>query len=132
MQKVLKHPKNIICVDIDGTIADDSGPFDRDSVGPLLPGAKEFMQKLDLVAEIMIYTVRCSPEVHGLAEANYNRRVVEAWLDEHDIPYDYVWMEAGKPHARAFVDDKAVSCRPMENSSAYTAALARVEKLRHE
>jgi hypothetical protein len=130
----MKNARNCIAVDVDGTLADDSGPFDRDKVGDPLPGAKAFLEKLrDSGCEILIYTVRCSIENHGRIRANAARRVVEAWLDRHDLPWDHVWMEEGKPHARAFVDDKAVSCRPMElGPLAYGSALARIEKLSHE
>jgi hypothetical protein len=120
----------MVCVDLDHTLASDEEEFDRDTVGLPYDGARRFMHALkELGLEIVIYTVRCSVESWGLPRANSNRRVVEAWLKKNDIPYDHVWMETGKPHAAAFVDDRAVPCRPADNDAAYTAAMARVKKL---
>ena len=80
--------------------------------------------------EIVIFTVQCSPEFNGLSKAVWGRRTVEAWLKKHDIPFDHIWMEAGKPNADAFVDDKGVSCRPADNGKvAYGAALERIKQI---
>ena len=33
---------------------------------------------------------------------------IRAWLEGHDIPYDEVFVGAGKPAAAAYVDDNAI------------------------
>ena len=33
---------------------------------------------------------------------------IEAWLASHGIPYDEVFVDAGKPAAAAYVDDNAI------------------------
>lgn len=33
---------------------------------------------------------------------------IRAWLERHDIPYDEVFVDAGKPAAAAYIDDQAI------------------------
>ena len=52
-----------------------------------------------------------------------------AWIDENGFAYDEIYAGRGKPTANAYIDDRAISCRPQEHGPpAFLAAenLARV------
>lgn len=101
-------------IDLDDTLADHDGqPYDPDHIPPPFEGAVEFMEEvkaLPHVDEVLIYSCRTSPWVQGPARVAKNLKVVKAWLEEWDIPYDRVYTGDGKPDGVAFVDDRGVPC----------------------
>jgi len=56
--------------------------------------------------------------------------LIEKWLRRHQIEFDSVWAGAGKPPAHAYIDDKAVTCRPeYDGPKAFKSALPLIGKL---
>lgn len=100
-----------ICIDLDGTIAHYkkfNGPF---LIGDPYDGAREFMQALkDLDFHIIIFTCRNSPEY--VDDVLKSTRIIKEWLQKHDIIFDSIWVERGKPIADWYVDDKGIRCEP--------------------
>ena len=96
--------KALVAVDLHGTIADKNdqhnGEYDP-SAYELQPGAVEALQELrDDGHEVAIWTCWATEEAR-------------AWLDQHQVPYDYINEEApdhGSPKidADVYLDDKAV------------------------
>lgn len=109
-----------VCVDLDGVLAQPiTGPLTV--VGPPVDGALEFMRTLAKEAEIIILTARLATSGKTLT-ARYE--AIVAWLDDNGIPYDAVHKGAGKPVASAYIDDRAVPCRPIEQGlEAFDSAL---------
>ena len=121
-----------IAVDLDGTLAQYDGWKGIDHIGDPLPGAKEFLQALkDKGFSIEIYTTRCNSHVNNQTAQHLGQRIYE-WLNKHgmsDWPHVGVYVKQGKPLAHAYVDDKAVSCKPQENEHAYQEALEQIEQM---
>jgi len=115
-----------VCVDLDGVLATPiSGKLTE--IGPPMPGALEFMRSLSERAEIIILTSRLATSGKTLRA---RREAIEAWLDEHGLPFDQLHTGAGKPVASAYVDDRAVPCRPLEDGvEAFNTALATIGAL---
>ena len=122
-----------VCVDLDGVLA----KYDRwrgiDHIGEPIDGARQFMTDLAKVAEIVVFTSRCSSELIEAAGSNVTVglsrvRVIE-WLEKNKIPYSDVYVGQGKPRAAAFIDDRGVGCNPQQDADAYVNALALTKML---
>jgi len=58
------------------------------------------------------------------------KAMIAAWLIRHRIAYDHIHDGPGKPPAHAYIDDKAVSCRPeYDGPKAFDAALSATQDL---
>lgn len=98
------HPFTV-AVDLDGTLAQDYDEYDPDSIPPPRDGAVEWMKEFkNLGYRCIIFTVRG------------NEKLVESWMEEHGVPYDYINYNPDQPEdasdkvmADAYIDDKAVS-----------------------
>ncbi|MGD9563607.1 MAG: hypothetical protein AB7F88_01850 [Pyrinomonadaceae bacterium] len=123
-----------VCVDLDGVLAKYESWQGSDVIGPPLPGAVEFAKSLARFADIVVFTSRCSPDQGGVSEtkrvspAKLRLRIVE-WLEEFKIPYADVYIGQGKPRAAAFIDDRAVACRPQDDPTAFKNALTQARSL---
>lgn len=121
---------NRVYVDLDGTLADsDHGKYDPKKIAAPFDGARQFMKDikaLKKVDEVLIYSCRTSNWVQGPVQATANMRVIKAWLEKWNIPYDGIFCGDGKPDGMVFVDDRGVSCTPKTNPSAYSSALYRI------
>lgn len=92
-----------IAVDLDGTLAEKEEPFDPTSIGPPRNAAVTWVRKFkDAGARIIIFTVRGDADM------------VAGWLDENDVPYDYINENpdqpedsSGKVIADVYWDDRA-------------------------
>ena len=133
--------KATVCVDLDGVLAKrPPGQTSRLVIGEPIDGAREFLQQLSEQATIIIYTARFG----RLGEQSKNgaditREIaeltdtIEAWMTTHDFNYDDIWNKTGKPIATAYVDDRAVSCRPeVDGLAAFNSATEAVRKLYDE
>lgn len=97
----------IVAVDFDGTIAKFDGWKGEEHIGDPIPGAKEALTKLKEQGHVIIvYTCRKRTDL------------VEKWLQEHGIPYDYVnenpvgpETHPSKLYADYYIDDSAVPFR---------------------
>ncbi len=117
-----------VCVDLDGVLAENTGRLS--DIGDPVDGAVEFTRRLSETADIVILTSRLARE--KTASAEYRKMVlrIEDWLEEHGFTYSRVHTGQGKPPASAYVDDRAVACRPKdEGVVAFDNALEQVERL---
>lgn len=133
-RKVSSENKPRVCVDLDGVLAKYDGWNGIENIGPPLPGAVDFAKTLAKIADLVIFTSRCSLDQGGLAEKpNISpgklRMIVVEWLEKHKIPFADVYTGQGKPRASAFIDDRAVPCSPQKDPDAFTAAIAHTRTL---
>lgn len=122
-----------ICVDLDGVLAQYDGWKGIDHIGEPIPGAVEFSNMLAKMAEVVVFTSRCTVETaeavnSDLSPSTMRIKVVE-WLERHKFAFDDVYIGQGKPRAAAFIDDRGVTCRPQEDKKAFATALALTKKL---
>lgn len=107
-----------ICVDLDGVLAQYDGWKGVEHIGDPIPGAREFVMALCAIpAKVVIWTTRTNATANkdsGLDEREL-RLLVEDWLIKHRFPYDSIAGSEGKPLCVAFVDDRAVTCRPLKD-----------------
>jgi len=119
-----------VCVDLDGVLAARTGGA---AIGPPIDGAIEFTRTLAKDIDIVIYTARFTttsskPRSQGDIDSLENRIV--NWLDKHGMAYHSVHTAGGKPIASAYVDDRAIVCRPLDDGlSAFDNALKGVDQL---
>ena len=125
MKSAAEPARRRVCVDLDGVLAE----YDRwkgvDHFGNPIPGALEFMKKLEKFAEITIFTSRCAQDVlegSRITPGQLRVKVIE-WLEKHGFPYTDVYIGQGKPRAAAFIDDRAVHCNPQLDKDAFDQAL---------
>lgn len=93
-----------IAVDLDGTLATHFDKYDPNIIPAPRPGARKVMQDWrEQGYRLIIFTVRGS------------KKLVADWLEEHDIPYDYINENPNQPHdasnkllADVYVDDRGV------------------------
>ena len=136
--------KKTVAVDLDGVLAKYDGWRGVGHIGDPIQGAQDFLNKLQRLGfEVLIFTTRCHPDVNVVPAEfhpesrdresmwkSHLRRIVEVWLEKFQMPHDRVYQGVGKPIATAYVDDRAVVCRPQEEMSAFETALAKVQELR--
>jgi len=107
-----------VCVDLDGTLAQYRGDYQPGIIGDPIDGAREFMEKLFEKYWVIVHT--CRFEVGS----------IETWLIRNRIPFGEVHCGKGKPHAVAYVDDRAVECRPQAGGvESYNRAIERIDLL---
>lgn len=122
------HPKTI-AVDLDGVLAAYDGWRGSLHFGPPIAGAQEFLIRLRRLGRVLIYSTRTNPAANDEHAVDLVDRV-RAWLDDHDLPYDAIYCGGGKPIAAAYVDDRAVVCRPQDDGpGGYLLALECVQEL---
>lgn len=120
--------KRHIAVDLDGVLAQYDGQFDPMKIGDPIPGAHEFLEDCMTSGMLpVIHTTRAGGQASNADGETEAYQFLIAWLDRHGfvkgVHYDYVWFGVGKPIAAAYIDDRAVSCRPQEDGRhAYAAA----------
>ena len=123
-----KKRKPRVCLDLDGVLAQYSGWEGLDQIGPPIPGALDFARELAEIADIVIFTSRCSLDAGGEAPATrlsprqLRIKIIE-WLEKYKFPYADVYAGQGKPRASAFIDDRAVYCSPQKDKAAFKNAL---------
>jgi hypothetical protein len=123
----IRSGKATVCVDLDGVLAQRmTGPLAE--IGPPIDGAVEFMRELSAVAEITILTSRLTGKTGAVRDEL--RAQIASWLETHAIPFDSVHSGAGKPVAHAYIDDRAVSCRPEDDGlAAFNSAMIQLKTL---
>ena len=124
-----KKRKPRVCLDLDGVLAQYSGWEGLDQIGPPIPGALDFAWQLAEIADIVIFTSRCSLDAGGEApttrlSARQLRIKIIDWLERYKFPYTDVYAGQGKPRASAFIDDRAVVCAPQKDKQAFKKAIA--------
>ena len=106
--------KKTVAVDVDGVLAQYDGWKGVDHIGDPIPGAVAFTHTLSEHFDVLIFTTRCCEEVNQPEKAHLLRNRLVKWLDQHDFAYADVWVGQGKPIAVAYIDDRAVVCRPQK------------------
>jgi hypothetical protein len=104
--------KKTVCVDLDGVLARYDKWRGIDHFGEPIPGAVEFTKALAEIADVVIFTTRCNPEINRPEAVHLLVNRVRKFLDEHGFVYHDIYSGSGKPMAVAYVDDRAVVCRP--------------------
>lgn len=102
-----------IAVDLDGTLAEIMEPFDPKRIGVVRTGAVKWMKAFKAAgARLIIFTVRGDKEQ------------VAAWLEENEIPYDFINENpdqpegtSGKVIADVYWDDRAVNAKDLAGSA---------------
>jgi hypothetical protein len=123
-----------VCVDLDGVLAKYDKWRGAENIGAPVPGALEFAHELAKVADIIIFSSRCSEDRrrnddgYSLSPAQMRIQIID-WLEKHKIPYTDVYIGQGKPRAAAFIDDRAVYCSPQKDKEAFDNAIASVKTL---
>ena len=100
-----------IAIDLDGTILDwDKGqPYHISRFGPLMPGAKRFMEEVfSAGCRIIIHTCRTSPHINNDMDVKELESMVGSELQRLMLPYHEIWTGVGKPIADLYIDDRAV------------------------
>lgn len=122
--------KHSVCVDLDGVLAHRTG---NKRIGSPIAGAVEFTRQLQVNAKVIIHTARFSTtraKQRSPAAVEALQKRIERWLDQHGFAWDTISIATAKPIASAYIDDRAVPCRPEdEGVSAFDAALVTVEQL---
>jgi hypothetical protein len=116
-----------VCVGLDGILATYDRFRGREYIGPPLPGALEFAHAIAKVADIIVFSARCSPDNAGeeksrLSPAQLRIRVID-WLEKYNFPYTDVYVGQGKPRAAAFIDTHAIRCTPQTDADAFEKTL---------
>jgi len=93
-------------VDFDGVVV-ENGHYPE--IGPLLPGAKETLQRLrDAGYYIIIWSCRWNP---FFDDADEQYELVRQFLDDNNVPYAEIAREGGKILVNAYIDDLAIEFR---------------------
>lgn len=107
-----------IAIDFDGVLHAYSKGWSDGSIydGPV-PGSAEAMKRLKEQGHTLyIFSTRTNPVFKKKDDAQDQKKMMEEWLQQHDIPFDKVWT-FGKPMADLFIDDRAIGFRGNWNST---------------
>lgn len=119
-----------ICVDLDGVLASRTSGR---AIGPPIDGAVEFTRDLSSHSEVVIFTARFSTRAGKARSANATEQLekrIFKWLTSYGFSWDSISTGTSKPIASAYIDDRAVSCRPeISGHKAYADALEKISEL---
>ncbi|MBK7707712.1 MAG: hypothetical protein IPJ30_18665 [Acidobacteria bacterium] len=121
--------RSAVCVDLDSVIARYDGWRGMEKIGEPISGSREFLTEIRKKYRVIVYTSRINAESVRGDEVARLKNHIERWLNENALPFDEVYTGFGKPLALAFVDDRAVSCRPQEDAEAFENALKAIGEL---
>ena len=98
-----------IAVDFDGVLHGYSrGWHDGSIYDPPVPGTVEALRVLKEKGHtIYIFSTRTNPVFKKKEGAADQKKLMEDWLNSHEIPFDKIWT-FGKPMADLFIDDRAI------------------------
>lgn len=117
-----------VCVDLDGVICQSATGSRKSNFGVPFDGAAEFLKELSTKADIVIFTGRLA-NLDAKEQAAI-KELIEAWFKDNRLPFDEIYVGQGKPHALAYVDDRAVTCRPEDDGlAAFANAMKGIDKL---
>jgi hypothetical protein len=133
-KKASEKRKPRVCVDLDGVIAQYDGWKGFGNIGEPVTGALEFIKKLSKIADVVVFTTRCSLDPGDqagtiVATPAELRTLVVEWLEKYGFPFADVYIGQGKPRAAAFIDDRAIQCRPQHDPEAFEKSLAELRSL---
>ena len=122
----------IISCDLDGVLASwDHGTFD--TIGPPIPGAKEFLRELSKVGRVVLCTCRMNSKLYDSKPIARLRAVIRDWLKKHDMQQyiSDIYTEQVKMWAACYIDDKAIHCDPEQDDDyfAFRETLCKVKAM---
>lgn len=95
-----------VAVDLDGTLAKDTGWKGTDHIGEPVPEMLQLVHNLlDDGEEVVIFTAR----VHDGKKST--EKYIRDWLKKHDLPDDLEITNEKRPDMEKFYDDKAVEVK---------------------
>lgn len=99
-----------IAIDFDGVLHLYSKGWNGGEIyDPPVSGAKEALTALKKQGHTLyIFSTRNNKLFHK--DEKDQQKAMEAWLKQHEIPYDKIWS-FGKPMADLFIDDRALTFR---------------------
>lgn len=151
----MSYFKKTVCVDLDGVLAQYDGWKGDDIIGDAIPGAHDFVRRLMEFSIVSVFTTRISVTLRPVPAGFSPRPTLEIpnlelhpsdqwalelgsriydWLAKHDFPEGVaVWLGHGKPIAAAYVDDRAVVCRPQDGDlmTGKMSEASKMETLEH-
>ena len=95
------HRHTVLAVDLDGTLANEDGDFDVKEIGQPIYNAKKIM---DAVKELGVCIV--------INTCRGDKKVISAWLNEHEITYDHI---NENPHQPDDSSNKVMADRYWDN-----------------
>ena len=98
-----------ICFDVDNTICISRHGCDYSACPPIIPVINKLNALYDSGWKIILFSSRNMVTYEGDLEKieKYTRPILEKWLKEHGVKYHELIF--GKPFAKWYVDDKAIS-----------------------
>lgn len=122
--------RKTVAVDLDGVLAQYDNWKGVECIGDPIEGAREFISNLLSEFKVVIHTTRCSQTSNqGYTEHSLEEHI-RNWLTKHKFPAGIeIWVREGKPIAVAYIDDRAVCCKPQTNPKAFIEALDKVREL---
>ncbi len=93
------------------------------NIGEPIPGAREFLTSLrEIPANVCIWTVRTNQVLQSDSGLDVKEliEIVEQWMIKHELPFDSIAGSDGKPLSVAYIDDRAIVCRPLGDSDDHT------------
>lgn len=112
MAAELRRIAATIVIDLDGTlmtpprpILDEAGELRTD--GTPEPGAVDAMRALHAAGWRIVVSSSRTWDRWGPRRIAWIDAIRD-WLERHEIPYDEVFVDAGKPAAAAYIDDNAI------------------------
>lgn len=122
--------RKTVCIDLDATLAEYDGWQGVEHIGDPIPGSQAFVAAVSEFADVVIFTTRMNADVNASHSISDLGQLIQDWLTEHGFSAVGIWCGQGKPLAAAYVDDRAVICRPMRDDQYdYDRALAEVRAL---
>lgn len=122
--------RKTVCIDLDATLAEYDGWQGVEHIGDPIPGSQAFVAAVSEFADVVVFTTRMNTDVNKGYDVNRLGYLIQDWLTSHKFPAVGIWCGQGKPLAAAYVDDRAVICRPMRDDQYdYDRALAEVRAL---
>ena len=121
-----------VCIDLDGVLARWEPWRGVTKFGKPIRGAAEFTRRISGFVRVVIYSCRGNVELGQGRPAEELRDLMKRWLDKHGFAYHEIWIGQGKPIATAYIDDRAVVCRPEREAKpqdAFEKALVDLQEL---
>lgn len=104
--EIIDNSKNVIALDFDGVIHNDSkGFFDGTIYGNPIVGVEDALKDLSKNYKIVIFSCKSNPN-RPLVDGKTGTELIWKWLDSWNFKQyisDVVW---GKPNAFIYIDDK--------------------------
>ena len=122
--------KYAVCVDLDGVLCSRLYASGKYEFGEPIDGALEFTQTLSETARIIIYSSRLGDGGYDHKDREKLAQNIATWLDSYGFVYDEICTDRSKPIAKAYVDDRAVPCRPEHDGpGAFNRATEQIAEL---